>query len=112
MFVDYEKSLAARPENKITFGDGFYIDVAQTNQIKAGELHVPPKGKAGYDAGHIDADEVFYVAKGDVCVYFPQSGKRETVKCGNYIFMPRGLPHQVFNESDESAKILYFCIMK
>ena len=112
MSFAYSKCIAIKDENKVAFGAGYYVDAAATDQLKAGELHVPPRSRAGHDAGHPGADEVFYIAQGVATFVFPESGERETVAQGCYIFMPRGVAHEVHNEGDEPVKALYFGIVK
>lgn len=111
METAYKTSLSAAGKAKIDFGQGHFIDVGATDQIKFGEVSVPAHSKAGYDAGHPGADEIFYVAKGTATIFFPASDESEVVAQGNYIMMPRGLPHEIHNSGDEDCKVLFFGIV-
>lgn len=106
----YKTALDFDEQKKMPFGSGYYADVGKTDQLAFGELHVPPHSKAGMDAGHPGADEVFYIAEGTARIAFPESGEQEIAKQGQYIMMPRGQAHEVSNIGESNLKLLYFCI--
>ncbi len=112
MNEDYKKCYSPASAVKNEFGEGYYQVVIETDQISCGEIHVPPHAKAGYDAGHQDADEVFFVVSGTATVHFPNSGEAEDVPAGCYIMMPRSTPHTVANNTDQALTLTFSCVKK
>ncbi len=98
---------APREKNRVPFGAGAYCDVFQTDQIKCGVLTVPAGRKAGYDAGHVDIDEVFYIAEGEATIEFPGLGKTAVAKAGEFVLIPRSQAHVVSNRKEQDLKLVY-----
>ncbi|RFU96100.1 cupin domain-containing protein [Sphaerochaeta halotolerans] len=108
----YKRELVPNYKESRDFGDGKVLDIIATDQLLAGELELPPYSKAGYDGGHEDADEVFFVYQGIAKIEFPSLNQSQVVHTGSYIMMPRGIPHVVHNTEDEVLKLTYFQIVK
>jgi mannose-6-phosphate isomerase-like protein (cupin superfamily) len=106
----YKKKIGNEGSERIGFGAGYYMDIAKTDQVNLGELYVPARSTAGYDGGHDEADEVFFIKKGTAVIEFPESGEKETVEEGHYIFMSRGKAHVVHNDGDTEMALIFFGI--
>ena len=110
--VLYEKSISLQDVPSFQFGEGVVFNVAITDKISAGLLKIPAGQQAGYDKGHPNADEIFYIINGIAKVHFPVSGKAEQVEKGKFILMPRGLPHLVENVGEDEVILLWACAPK
>lgn len=65
-------------------------------------------GKAGaVDPGHKKGEEVFYVCKGKVLLFLPNTKKYHELCEGEAILIPPGEPHQLFNPYPESATVCW-----
>ena len=78
--------------------DGHYFSV---------EAVVPP---GGGPPPHIQTreEEGFYVTEGELV--FRASGKRVVARPGTFVHVPRGVPHQFKNESDKTARMVFFFV--
>jgi hypothetical protein len=56
---------------------------------------------------HINQDEASYVLEGELCFYL--GGEVTRHKAGDFAFKPKGVPHTIFNDSDEPASFLELC---
>lgn len=108
----YKTSCDPLDWKNVPFGDGYYKTIIDTDQVNCGELFILSHGKGGYDSGHIDADEVFYIKKGTATIRFPESNENADVSEGCYIMMPRSQPHIIFNNTDDKLFLIFFCIKR
>ena len=71
------------------------------------EAVVPP---GGGPPPHIQTreEEGFYVTEGELV--FRAAGKRVVAGPGSFIHVPRGVPHQFTNESDQTARMVFFFV--
>ena len=71
------------------------------------EAVVPP---GGGPPPHIQTreEEGFYVTEGELI--FRAAGKRVVAGPGTFIHVPRGVPHGFKNESDQTARMVFFFV--
>ena len=71
------------------------------------EAMVPP---GGGPPPHIQTreEEGFYVTEGELI--FRAAGKRVVARPGTFVHVPRGVPHHFKNESDETARMVFFFV--
>ena len=107
--MQYGESI--QPMEKVweRFGDSVVYRALKTDQFESGLLCLEPGKTAGYDAGHKNADELFYVVEGTACVEYPASGKKVLVNQGDLIVNDRDLPHVVSNPGNTPLKLLFVC---
>lgn len=53
---------------------------------------------------HTKEDETYYVLSGEIEVAI--ADKRETLRQGDCVFLPRGIPHGLKNPGPETARVL------
>src|SRR5271157_5873093 len=56
---------------------------------------------------HANDDETLYLLEGEMKAII--AGKEQSIKAGESIFMPRGIPHQLMNVSGAPAHYLLIC---
>jgi mannose-6-phosphate isomerase-like protein (cupin superfamily) len=56
---------------------------------------------------HAFEDETLYMMEGEMRAII--AGKEEVARPGDAVFLPRGIPHQLVNESGEAAHYLLLC---
>ena len=56
---------------------------------------------------HRDDDETLYVLEGEMQAVV--AGETRTVRAGEAVFLPRGVPHQLLNETGQQARYLLLC---
>lgn len=52
-------------------------------------------------------DEIYYVIKGEVTMFQPETGQVVRVPQGQGILMPKGCPHMGYNFSEQESRMLY-----
>jgi len=57
---------------------------------------------------HANEDETLYVLAGEMQVLI--AGEARTLKQGEVVFLPRGIPHQLKNVSDRPSQYLILCV--
>jgi quercetin dioxygenase-like cupin family protein len=71
------------------------------------EVHLPPGALLAPVHTHINQDEASYVLSGELHFYL--GGEVTTHGAGEFAFKPKGVPHTIFNASEEPATFLEFC---
>ena len=94
---------------KETFGDSEIYRAAQTDQLGCGILKLQPGKTARYDAGHQNADEIFYIVEGKAEIYYPDVNQKVLVSKGEFIMNYRSRPHVVSNPGNEILVLLFAC---
>ena len=56
---------------------------------------------------HANDDETFYMLEGEMTAVI--NGEERPLRLGESIFLPRHVPHQLLNKSNDSARYLLFC---
>lgn len=77
-------------------------------KITGGTFVIPPKAKLGRISAH-PSDETYYVLKGKMKVDLPRLGKVIDLDTGDLFYMPGGMIHAPFNDTDEECLILWHC---
>lgn len=108
----YKTELIPNQSRSKEFGKGLVLDMIQTDQLISGQLTLSPHSTAGFDAGHDGVDEVFFVHKGNAVIEFPSLNESQVVHTGNYIMMPRGVPHVVHNREEVELTLIYFQVVR
>ncbi|WP_040197393.1 cupin domain-containing protein [Candidatus Soleaferrea massiliensis] len=107
--MPYGQKIDAYQNPKEDFGDSEIYRAVQTDQIGCGLLKLEPGGTAGYDAGHQNADEVFYIVKGTARIHYPDTGRSVILHESEFIMNYRDRPHVVSNPGDETLILLFAC---
>lgn len=82
--------------------------VASTETMTVGEYQLSPGSH--FDPADVHAgDEIYYVMRGQVTMFQPESGQVMQVNQGEGILMPKGTPHIGYNFTDQEARMLYVC---
>ena len=91
----------AKPETS----DLNWLIVSTENQT-VGEYQLAPGSH--FDPADVHAgDEIYYVLRGEVTMFQPESGQIVVVKQGEGILMPKGCPHVGYNFGETEARMLY-----
>jgi quercetin dioxygenase-like cupin family protein len=56
---------------------------------------------------HADDDETLFIIEGEMKAII--AGKEQTIKAGESIFLPRGIPHQLMNTSGHPSHYMLLC---
>lgn len=80
--------------------------VASTDTMTVGEYQLAP-GTHFAPADVHAGDEIYYVLKGEVTMFQPESGQVVVVEKGQGILMPKGCPHIGYNFGEGEARMLY-----
>ncbi len=89
------------------FGDAQLFACGETDQLSFGVLELPAGKTAGYDAGHKNADEIFYVISGEAVLTYPTTEETVRLKTDDFTLVHRDIPHIVSNPGDGALKFLY-----
>lgn len=80
--------------------------IASTENQTVGEYQLAP-GSFFAPADVHAGDEIYYVLRGEVTMFQPESGQTMVVKQGEGILMPKGCPHVGYNFSEGESRMLY-----
>ncbi|MCD8083384.1 MAG: cupin domain-containing protein, partial [Clostridiales bacterium] len=80
--------------------------IASTDDMTVGEYQLAP-GTHFSPADVHAGDEIYYVLKGQVTMFQPQTGQVVVVDEGEGILMPKGCPHIGYNFLEQEALMLY-----
>ena len=80
--------------------------IASTENMTVGEYQLAP-GSHFSPADVHAGDEIYYVLKGQVTMFQPESGQVVVVNQGEGILMPRGCPHIGYNFTEGESLMLY-----
>ncbi|MBQ9611771.1 MAG: cupin domain-containing protein [Lachnospiraceae bacterium] len=80
--------------------------IASTENITVGEYQLSP-GSHFSPADVHAGDEIYYVMKGEVTMFQPESGQVMVVGEGEGILMPKGCPHIGYNFTEDKSHMLY-----
>lgn len=80
--------------------------IASTENQTVGEYQLAPGSH--FDPADVHAgDEIYYVLRGEVTMFQPESGQIVVVKQGEGILMPKGCPHVGYNFTESESRMLY-----
>ena len=80
--------------------------IAGTENFTVGEYQLAPGSH--FDPADVHAgDEIYYVLKGQVTMFQPESGQVVVVNKGEGILMPKGCPHIGYNFTEDASRMLY-----
>jgi len=95
-------------EDKIT-SQGVDLKVYfHSDELNGGSVTLPPHKSVGKISAH-SADETDYVVRGELKVELPRLKETVTVKTGELFYMPGGMIHAPFNDSDEECFFIWHC---
>ena len=95
-------------EDKIT-SQGVDLKVYfHSDELNGGSVTLPPHKRVGKISAH-SADETYYVVRGELKVELPRLKETVTVKTGELFYMPGGMIHAPFNDSDEECFFIWHC---
>lgn len=80
--------------------------IASTDSMTVGEYQLSP-GSHFSPADVHAGDEIYYVLKGQVTMFQPETGQVMVVDQGDGILMPKGCPHIGYNFGETEARMLY-----
>lgn len=80
--------------------------IASTENMTVGEYQLAPASHFSPADVHA-GDEIYYVLKGQVTMFQPESGQVIQVDKGQGILMPKGCPHIGYNFGEGEARMLY-----
>jgi len=87
----------------------FIREYFRTDRLTFGVSELLPGKIGGLDAGHKEADEVFYCAAGRVLCYFPEEDRYYPLETGDALLIPQAVGHKLFNVGEEKAIIIWCC---
>lgn len=80
--------------------------IASTETMTVGEYQLSPGSH--FEPADVHAgDEIYYVMKGQVTMFQPETGQVVVVDEGQGILMPKGCPHMGYNFGEQEAMMLY-----
>ena len=85
--------------------------IASTENMTVGEYQLAP-GTHFEPADVHGGDEIYYVIRGQVTMFQPESGQIIEVNEGEGILMPKGCPHAGYNFGEIEARMLYIIAPK
>ena len=80
--------------------------VVSTDNMTVGEYQLSP-GSHFSPADVHAGDEIYYVLKGEVTMFQPESGQVMQIAEGEGILMPKGCPHIGYNFTESESRMLY-----
>jgi len=74
-----------------------------SERVWLGMTNIDPRSSSNQH-GHPEKEEIFYVVsgRGEIAVGL----ERQAIEAGSIVVIPPGTPHQLFNDSDETLKVL------
>lgn len=78
------------------------------DQITCGTFTIPPGKRLGRISAH-KADETYYVISGTLKVNLPRLDKTIEVRKGEVFYMPGGMIHAPFNDTQDECVVLWHC---
>jgi gentisate 1,2-dioxygenase len=100
-----EETTSARIYGRERYSVPSYVRVA-TRDMSLNGFHIPPGGHFEPIDVHAVGDEIYYVTRGVAKVLNPERGVVHTIKPGDTILIPMGVPHQAWNFGDETTEML------
>ena len=95
-------------ENKIT-SQGVELKVYfHTDELNGGSVTLPPHKHVGKISAH-PAAETYYVVSGVLKVELPRLKETITVRPGELFYMPGGMIHAPYNDSEEDCFFIWHC---
>lgn len=85
--------------------------IMSTDNMTVGEYQLAP-GTHFAPADVHAGDEIYYVLKGEVTMFQPESGQVLVIEQGKGILMPKGCPHIGYNFGEIEAHMLYMIAPK
>lgn len=80
--------------------------IASTENMTVGEYQLSPGSH--FDPADVHAgDEIYYVLRGEVTMFQPETGQILQIREGEGILMPKGCPHVGYNFGETEARMLY-----
>lgn len=80
--------------------------IASTDSVTVGEYQLAPGSH--FEPADVHAgDEIYYVMRGEVTMFQPESGQTLNILEGQGILMPKGCPHIGYNFGETEARMLY-----
>lgn len=80
--------------------------IASTENMTVGEYQLSP-GSHFSPADVHAGDEIYYVMKGEVTIFQPETGQVLQVQEGEGILIPKGCPHIGYNFTEDASRMLY-----
>ena len=81
----------------------------RTDKIVFGVSEIGVGKTSILDAGHSDADEVFYCMQGHVVCHVPEEKTYYEVEKGQAMLISNGLSHKIINIGEEKAILVWSC---
>ena len=80
--------------------------VASTENMTVGEYQLSPGSH--FEPADVHAgDEIYYVLRGQVTMFQPETSQIIQINKGEGILMPKGCPHMGYNFGESEARMLY-----
>ncbi len=95
-------------ENKITHTGVDLKVYFHADDLNAGSVALPPGKRVGNISAHPSA-EMYYIVRGELKVELPRLKEIVTVKAGEMFYMPGGMIHAPFNDSQEECFFIWIC---
>ena len=71
------------------------------------KVHLPPGRMLAPVHTHINQDEASYILEGELSFYL--DGEVHRFKAGDTAYKPKGVPHTIFNDTDQPATFIELC---
>lgn len=103
------KILVARPQDHMIIreGDEWVRKVFRAEKISFCTSTLGAGKSSTLDKGHENAEEICYVVKGSLVVYFPSQERYVELGPGDAVLIPPKEQHQIFNPGDETAESIW-----
>jgi len=79
-----------------------------TDDLNGGSVTLPPHKRVGKISAHPSA-ETYYIVRGVLKVELPRLKETVTLKPGDLFYMPGGMIHAPYNDSEEECFFIWQC---
>ncbi|MEU7838873.1 MULTISPECIES: cupin domain-containing protein [unclassified Nonomuraea] len=88
-------------------GDEFALKYFHSDRLVFAYSTMPPGGKSAFDPGHVGADEVVYVVKGQILIQIGDKGDFVNLREGDAALIEDSVPHTVYNPGPAQAEMTW-----
>jgi uncharacterized RmlC-like cupin family protein len=90
----------------LTYSTGISAESVGARGICMHVLRLPPGARANPHL-HENHETAIYVMSGESCMWYgPQLEQHAVVRAGEYVYIPAGVPHQPYNDSDQECVVV------
>ena len=90
-------------------GDELTEIYCKTDKLSFAVSTLLPGHRASVDAGHKEADEVCFVAQGELAIQIPGTDEVYYLRAGDALLIPPAIPHFSVNVGEEKSVAIWAC---